>query len=99
MYKKIGLVLCILFSSFAMSWTPSGERSKVVKMIQWNGNADVVVKLESGIFCYIPANETMMISFALSLYMSQKKADWHCYDAAVSKGGYMSHKVHRVIGN
>lgn len=99
MFKTISTVLCLLFSSFAMSWTPNGEKSKVVKMIQWNGNSDVVVILESGVRCYIPANETMMISFALSLYMSQKEADWHCYDEAVSKGGYQSHKIHRVIGN
>jgi hypothetical protein len=99
MYKKIGLVLCILFSSFAMSYIPNGEQSKVVKMIQWIGNSDVVVELESGIYCYIPSNETMMISFALSLYMSQKNAEWHCHDAADSKRGFMSHRVHRIIGN
>ena len=86
-------------STSVWAWTPSGELSSIDKMIQWEpGINKVVIKLESGVMCYVNKTDTDLVAFTMALYMSQKKAYWHCHDTAENVGGYSVHKLHRVIG-
>lgn len=98
--KKIVFVLCSIMPSFSSwAWTPNGEASRIKQMIQWENNQKVVVQLESGLRCNIPSTETNLISLALSLYVTQRKATWHCYDATENVGGFSTHRLHRVVVN
>ncbi len=73
--------IAILFSSITSAWTPNGSSLTIKGIIQWESNEAVVVWLSNDIKCYIPSNETNLISFVYTLYVNQKSASWHCYDA------------------
>jgi len=97
MLRTILFSIAILLSSFANAWTPNGASLKVKGIIEWEGNQAVVVWLSNDIKCYIPSNETNLISFVYTLYVNQKSASWHCHDAETSVGGYKTHRLHRVV--
>lgn len=97
MMKKTFFIVLVLFSSFASAWTPNGASLTVKGIIEWENNQHVVVWLSNDTKCYIPANESNLISFVYTLYVNQKKASWHCHDAETTVGGYKTHRLHRVV--
>jgi hypothetical protein len=97
MFKLTFFVVSMMISNVANSWTPNNEKSKVVQIVQWQGTQSTVILLGSGVRCYIPATETNLISLVLSLYISKSDAYWHCADLEENIGGYLSHRLHRVV--
>ncbi|WOI37707.1 hypothetical protein R1T43_01325 [Alteromonas sp. CI.11.F.A3] len=97
MIKITVFTALILFSSIVNAWTPSGSSLTVKGIIEWEGNEHVVVWLSNDIKCYVPSNESNLISFVYALYLNQKSASWHCHDAETNVGGYKAHRLHRVV--
>ena len=97
MLKSIVFIALMSFSNIVDAWTPNGTSLTVKGIVEWEGDQHVVVWLSNDIKCYIPSNESNLISFVYALYLNQKSASWHCHDAEKNVGGYKTHRLHRVV--
>jgi hypothetical protein len=98
--KKIILTMfVILFPIFspAWAWVQTGD-TNIAEVVQWEEErvTYAVLIFSSGHKCYVSTKDEALYSLALSMFVSGKKLNLHCYDAAENIGGYSAHKVHRV---
>ena len=106
MFKKIQKLLilgtvALLAAQGALAWTPSGELSKVVRLYMFEETGPAtVIQLESGSYCYVPhsaGENKKVINLRLALSISEKKAEFYCYDLTETIGGvFPAHKLHRI---
>ena len=98
--KKIIALLCLMLSSQSFAWVQAGN-VKIREFIQWetpNNNGYVVFKFDdqNSTTCYVPLQEKELYSAVLAFYIAQKEVNIHCHDEKENKGGYNSHKLHRI---
>ncbi len=87
----------------ANAWVSVSDAT-ITEFIQFNegiGRDYTVIKVtdsaSNSILCHIPYAEKNLSSLVLSLYMANKKGIYHCYDDTIDIGGYITHRLHRVI--
>ena len=96
-------ILGLSIAHGAMAWTPAGEISKVVRLFMYDDAITpfTVVQLESGLYCYLPnsaGENKKVLNLLLALSISEKKAEFFCYDTPDPFGGFPGgiHKIHRI---
>lgn len=97
--KKALIFFFLICPALVYAWTPNGEEVTVDKIVQWEGDGQIMFLTSLGVWCYVPPQEKNMYSLVLSLYATGNTASIHCHDDVTSVGGYEAHRVHRVIGN
>jgi len=100
MIRKIFVAgLFLFFSSNSFAWVESVNIT-VSQMVMWESSTKYsVFRLSNGTNCHVPLggeDDKELYSFMLSLYMTGKTLNLHCYDAEENIGGYTSHRIHRV---
>jgi hypothetical protein len=95
-HVAIAFLFFMSFAAPAYAWVYSAEAS-VKEIIAWEGSGQIVFVLSSGTVCYIKGDEKNMYGLILSMFMSGKRANVHCYDNAESIGGISAHRLHRFI--
>ena len=108
MFKKLKVWLVVgmaglLVAHGAIAFVPNGEISKVVRMYMYDDSLTpiTVVQLESGLYCYLAngvGENKKVLNLLLALSISDKKAEFFCYDTADPFGGFPGgvHKLHRI---
>ena len=92
-----------LITGNVYAWASVND-ARVTEFIQFNEGIArdyTVLKVTDStgvsILCNVPYAEKNLTSLVLSLYMAGKKATYHCYDETLDVGGYLTHRLHRVI--
>ena len=98
--KKFIILIAILFSLFSSTshaWVFTGNVT-IEEVVQWDSNDYIVIVMSNTAKtkCHVPLVEKPLYSLVLSLYMSGKTFNAHCYDALIDINGYPSHKLHRI---
>jgi hypothetical protein len=100
MMKIIIILLALMSSGYSYAWTGAGN-TKVIAVALWESSTTnpLYFKRADNVWCYVPASEKTLHSLILTLYVSGKLADIHCYDLAETQMGGMdpAHKLHRII--
>ncbi|MEX0139533.1 hypothetical protein MRBLMS1_000290 [Massilia sp. LMS1-1-1.1] len=94
--NRLCILVMLALSSAAYAWTPSGEPVSVQEVIVWQDASPIVIKLSSGLYCHVMPEERYLYALVLTLYASGKTASIYCHDAVENKGGYLSHRLHRI---
>lgn len=99
MQKKIVLTIFILFMSLAVhaqEWK-FFQGAKILSIVQWEGNNSVLIEVAPNIYCSVDPQDKANIALVMTLYSSGRKADFHCFPAAVTTGGIEGYPVHRIV--
>jgi hypothetical protein len=106
MKKSIITTTLLLSSLWSFSATAALEfinNTSIKSLIQFEADIgrDYTILTFSGseTMCRIPYTEDKLYTFALSLYMAGKKADFVCGETVSDPGGstFNTRKVHRII--
>jgi hypothetical protein len=95
--KYLLIVTLLSLSSFTNATLTSYTNASIEKIMQWEGNGNIVFVLSSGASCFSPETEKNIYSLILSLYATKNLADVHCYSDTEVMGGFNVQKVHRII--
>lgn len=94
---KTALFLSLTFSTSAFAAWVHSPNVTVKEIIQWEGSGKIYITLSNGKRCFIENADDKNYALFLSLYVSQKKVEFHCYPQEVIRSGVKGHKFHRVI--
>jgi len=97
--RVVGVAISLVVSATALAYDwkffPS---TRILSTVQWDGATNpVYLEVAPSTYCYIKAEEKAMIALAMTLYLSGRKADIHCYAEIEVTGGLSGHRVHRII--
>lgn len=98
---NIFILLLLLFSINVYAWTPNGEVSYIKEIITYGSDSPtVLVRLESGIYCYLPNTDgenKKMYELLKDIKNFGKRGVFHCHDNKENPSGILANRIHRVI--
>lgn len=98
MIKKLTMLAVLLTTLPVLADWVESPNSTVNEIWEWNNNKPIYFRTSLGKTCWIPQDEKNIYSLILSLYISGRKANFHCFpQQTLVTGGLTGYRLHRVV--